>query len=129
MILETISVILFIKIAWHDIRTQKIRNSDLIAAGIPLVLLFWQNWLISLLNFTSYLMLYYLSKRKFGEGDLKLSIICALPLSSVFQLMQAVTSTWLLGGFFAIFKPRSSFAFAPFMILGTYLARFSIPYG
>jgi hypothetical protein len=26
-----------------------------------------------------------------------------------------------------LFKPRTSIAFAPFMILGTYLAKFSIP--
>ncbi len=50
--------------------------------------------------------------RKLGEGDLKLSIICALPLSSVFQLMQAVATTWFIGGVFALFKPRTSIAFA-----------------
>ncbi len=127
MILETLSIFLLTKIAWHDIRTQKIRNSDLIAAGFSLVLLYWGNWLIAFLNFIIYLLLYILSKRKLGEGDLKLSIICALPLSSVFQLMQAVATTWFIGGFFALFKPRTSIAFAPFMILGTYLAKFSIP--
>jgi len=127
MILETLSIFLLIKIAWHDIRTQQIRNSDLIAAGFSLVLLYWGNWMISFLNFIIYLSLYILSMRKLGEGDLKLSIICALPLSSVFQLMQAVATTWFIGGVFALFKPRTSIAFAPFMILGTYLAKFSIP--
>ena len=123
MILETLSIFLLTKIAWHDIRTQKIRNSDLIAAGFSLVLLYWRNWLISFLNFIIYLSLYILSMRKLGEGDLKLSIICAFPLSSVFQLMQAVAITWFIGGVFALFKPRTSIAFAPFMILGTYLAK------
>lgn len=118
---------LLIKIAWHDIRTQKIRNSDLIAAGFPLLLLYWRNLQISLLNFIIYLLFYFLSKRKLGEGDLKLSVMCALPLSSVFQLMQAIATTWFIGGVFAIFKPRTSIAFAPFMILGTYLTKFSIP--
>ena len=127
MILETLSIFLLTKIAWHDIRTQKIRNSDLIAAGFSLVLLYWGNWLIAFLNFIIYLLLYILSMRKLGEGDLKLSIICALPLSSVFQLMQAVATTWFIGGVFVVFKPRTSIAFAPFMILGTYLAKFSIP--
>jgi Flp pilus assembly protein protease CpaA len=127
MILETLSIFLLTKIAWHDIRTQQIRNSDLIAAGFSLVLLYWGNWLISFLNFIVYLALYILSMRKLGEGDLKLSIICALPLSSVFQLMQAVATTWFIGGVFGLFKPRTSIAFAPFMILGTYLAKFSIP--
>lgn len=129
MILETLSIVLFIKIAWHDIRTQKIRNLDLIVAGFPLILLNWRNWLISIVNFFIYLVVYILSKRKLGEGDLKLSIICALPLSSIFQLTQAVATTWFIGGFFALFKPRDSIAFAPFMILGTYLAKFSIPFG
>ena len=127
MILETLSIFLLTKIAWHDIRTQQIRNSDLIAAGFSLVLLYWGNWLISFLNFIVYLALYILSMRKLGEGDLKLSIICALPLSSVFQLMQAVATTWFIGGVFSLFKPRTSIAFAPFMILGTYLTKFSIP--
>jgi Flp pilus assembly protein protease CpaA len=127
VILETLSFLLLIKIAWHDIRTQKIRNSDLIAAGFPLLLLYWRNLQISLLNFIIYLLFYFLSKRKLGEGDLKLSVMCALPLSSVFQLMQAIATTWFIGGVFAIFKPRTSIAFAPFMILGTYLTKFSIP--
>ena len=127
MILEILSIFLLTKIAWHDIRTQQIRNSDLIAAGFSLVLLYWGNWLISFLNFIIYLSIYILSMRKLGEGDLKLSIICALPLSSVFQLMQAVATTWFIGGVFALFKPRNSIAFAPFMILGTYLTKFSIP--
>jgi len=127
MILETLSIALLAKIAWHDIRTQRIKNSDLIAAGCILILLYWRNWLISLFNFIMYLVLYILSRRKLGEGDLKLSIICALPLSSVFQLTQAITATWFVGGVYALFKPRTSIAFAPFMILGTYLAKFSIP--
>jgi prepilin signal peptidase PulO-like enzyme (type II secretory pathway) len=124
MILETLSILLFAKIAWHDIQTQKIRNSDLISVGIILSPIYWRNWPISLLNFTVYLVLYFLSQRKLGEGDLKLSIICALQLSSVLQLMQSVTFTWFIGGVFALFKPRTSIAFAPFMILGTYLAKF-----
>ena len=127
MILETLSITLLAKIAWHDIRTQRIKNSDLTAAGCTLILIYWRNWLISLLNFIIYLVLYILSQRKLGEGDLKLSIICALPLSSVFQLTQAITATWFIGGVFALFKPRTSIAFAPFMIFGTYLAKFSIP--
>lgn len=127
MILETLAILLLTKIAWHDIRTQKIRNSDLFAAGFPLLPLYWRNWQISLLNFIIYLLFYYLSKRKLGEGDLKLSVICALPLSSVFQLVQAIATTWFIGGVFALFKPRTSIAFAPFMILGTYLTKFSIP--
>jgi hypothetical protein len=129
MILEILANAFFAKIAWLDIRTQKIRNSDLIATGFILLLLYWKNWLISLLNFSIYLILYLLSRRKLGEGDLKLSIICALPLFSAFQLMHAVTITWFIGGVFALIKPRTSIAFAPFMILGTYLAKFSIPQG
>ena len=129
MILEILANAFFAKIAWHDIRTQKIRNSDLIATGFILLLLYWKNWLISLLNFSIYLILYLLSRCKLGEGDLKLSIICALPLFSAFQLMHAVTITWFIGGIFALVKPGTSIAFAPFMILGTYLAKFSIPQG
>ncbi|NBO17195.1 MAG: hypothetical protein EBV11_05875 [Actinobacteria bacterium] len=71
MILETLPIALLAKIAWHDIRTQRIRNSDLIAAGCILILVYWRNWLISLFNFIMYLVLYILSQRKLGEGDLK----------------------------------------------------------
>jgi hypothetical protein len=102
------------------------RNSDLISTEIILFIINWRNWPISLLNFMVYLVLYFLSQRKIGEGDIKLSIICALPLSSVVQLMQAVSFTWFLGGVFALFEPKTSIAFAPFRILGTYLAKFSI---
>jgi Flp pilus assembly protein protease CpaA len=124
MILETLSILLLVKIAWHDIKTQKIRNFDLISAGIILFTIYWKNWPISLLNFVVYLVLYILSQRRLGEGDLKLSIISAFPLSSVVQLLQAVSLTWFLGGVLALFKPKTSIAFAPFMILGTYLAKF-----
>ncbi|MGI9194846.1 MAG: prepilin peptidase [Candidatus Nanopelagicus sp.] len=127
MILETLLTAFLTKIALHDIRTQRIKNSDLISAGAIMVILYWKNWRISLINFIVYLLLYILSQRKLGEGDLKLSLICALPLSSVFQLADALTATWLIGGVFALFKPRTSIAFAPFMILGTYLAKISIP--
>jgi len=127
MILEILAIAFFAKIAWYDIRTQMIKNSDLLATALILLMLYWRNWLISFLNFTIYLMLYFISQRKLGEGDLKLSIICTLPLSSFFQLMHAVTITWLIGGVFALFKPKASIAFAPFMILGTFLAKFSIP--
>ena len=127
MILEILAIAFFAKIAWYDIRIQMIKNSDLLATALILLILYWRNWLISLLNFTIYLMLYFISQRKLGEGDLKLSLICTLPLSSFFLLMQAVTITWLIGGVFALFKPKASIAFAPFMILGTVLAKFSIP--
>lgn len=127
MILENLLTVFLSKIALHDIRTQRIKNSDLISAGAIMVILYWKNWRISLINFIVYLLLYILSQRKLGEGDLKLSLICALPLSSVFQLADALTATWLIGGVFALFKPRTSIAFAPFMILGTYLAKISIP--
>jgi hypothetical protein len=46
MILETLSIALLAKVAWHDIRTQRIKNSDLLAAGCTLILLYWRNWLI-----------------------------------------------------------------------------------
>jgi hypothetical protein len=129
MIFELLYGVFFLKIAWRDFRTQKIKNLDLIFTGSTLLPLYWRNWPISLTNFLVYLIFYVLSQRKLGEGDLKLSIICAFPLSSGLQLIQALTTTWILGGIFALFKPKASIAFAPFMILGTYLARLSIPQG
>lgn len=117
------------KIAVIDIKTRKIKNSDLLATGLILALIYWQNWLISFLNFMIYMVIYILSNHKLGEGDLKLSIICALPLNSFMQLTQAIYITWFLGGIFALIKPKITIAFAPFMILGTYLVKFSIPSG
>lgn len=127
MILEILSIAFLTKIAWHDIHTHMIRNSDLVITGSILLLLYWRNWFISLVNFCIYFVLYILSRGKLGEGDLKLSIISAISLSSVSQLMHAITATWLIGGVFALSKPRTCIPFAPFMILGTYLAKFSIP--
>jgi Flp pilus assembly protein protease CpaA len=129
MILDLLVSACFIRIAVHDIKTQKIRNSDLLATGFMLSFIHWRNWLISLLNFTIYTVLYILSNRKLGEGDLKLSLICALPLASFEQLTQAIGVTWFTGGIFALIKPKTSIAFAPFMILGTYFVKFFLPYG
>jgi hypothetical protein len=68
MILEILAIAFFAKIAWYDIRTQMIKNSDLLATALILLMLYWRNWLISFLNFTIYLMLYFISQRKLGEG-------------------------------------------------------------
>jgi Flp pilus assembly protein protease CpaA len=77
----------------------------------------------ALANLSIYLTINLLAKRKIGTGDIKLSFVCGLLFSSYFQLFNALTITWIIGGFYAILFRPSAVAFAPFMICGTYLAR------
>lgn len=110
-------------IAIYDIKHYLIRNIDLLAVLLLLTPNIKFSYKYALLNISIYLTINLLVKGKIGAGDIKLSFICGLLISSYFQLFNALSVTWIIGGFYAIFVRQSAVAFAPFMIFGTYLAR------
>ena len=124
MLLDFIILTWFAWIAIYDIKYYLIRNIDLLAVFLLHIPSNKLNYRYALLNYTIYLTLNLLVKGKIGAGDIKLSFICGLQITSFFQLFNALSITWIIGGFYAICFRQSAVAFAPFMIFGTYTGRF-----
>lgn len=123
MILEVAAAIWFIWIAIYDFRFKLIRNVDLLIALILCTTYISSNWCVGFLNLGIYGLLNLLSKDKIGSGDIKLAPIIALPVSSIYELLNALSISWISGGLYALIRAGDAIAFAPFMILGTYLAK------
>lgn len=123
MILEIAAAIWFIWIAIYDFRFKLIRNVDLLIAFILCTTYISSNWYVGFVNLGIYGLLNLLSKDKIGSGDIKLAPIIALPVSSIYELLNALSISWISGGLYALIRGGGAIAFAPFMILGTYLAK------
>ena len=123
MILEVTAAIWFIWIAIYDFRFKLIRNVDLLIALILCTTYIISNWYVGFVNLGIYGLLNLLSKDKIGSGDIKLAPIIALPVSSIYELLNALSISWISGGLYALIRRGDAIAFAPFMILGTYLAK------
>ena len=123
MILEVTAAIWFIWIAIYDYRFKLIRNVDLLIAFILCTTYIISNWYVAFVNLGIYGLLNLLSKDKIGSGDIKLAPIIALPVSSIYELLNALSISWISGGLYALIRRGDAIAFAPFMILGTYLAK------
>lgn len=123
MILEVTAAIWFIWIAIYDFRFKLIRNVDLLIALILCTTYVSSNWYVGFMNLGIYGLLNLLSKDKIGSGDIKLAPIIALPVSSIYELLNALSISWISGGLYALIRRGDAIAFAPFMILGTYLAK------
>lgn len=82
---------------------------------------------LSLIIFTFYLLIYYLSKKTFGLGDVKYSFVLSMPIIYFFDIWSALSLhfwAFLMGGLFSIylinfksFKSNQAIAFGPFMSL------------
>lgn len=129
MILETFTLLWFIRIARYDIASHLIRNFDLIVLGLLVMPTNFANWPIGLLSFCIYLVINLLSGGKIGYGDIKLSFFCAVMLPSISALSIALTSTWMMAGLLALVYIKKSIPFAPFMILGTYFSKIVLYFG
>ena len=129
MILETFTLLWFIRIARYDIASHLIRNFDLIVLGLLVMPTNFANWPIGLLSFCIYLLINLLSGEKIGYGDIKLSFFCAVMLPSISALSIALTSTWMMAGLFALVYIKKSISFAPFMIFGTYFSKIVLYFG
>jgi hypothetical protein len=123
VILEVTAAIWFIWIAIYDYRFKLIRNVDLLIAFILCTTYIISNWYVAFVNLGIYGLLNLLSKDKIGSGDIKLAPIIALPVSSIYELLNALSISWISGGLYALIRRGDAIAFAPFMILGTYLAK------
>ncbi len=123
MIFELTALLFFIKIALYDIKYHLIRNIDLILLLIILLPNYRSNWRISLLSLGIYLILNIIGRGKIGFGDIKLSFICAMPLESYVDLFNALSITWIIGGIYVLIRRSKVVAFAPFMIVGTYISK------
>jgi hypothetical protein len=123
VILEVTAAIWFIWIAIYDFRFKLIRNVDLLIALILCSTYISSNWYVGFVNLGIYGLLNLLSKDKIGSGDIKLAPIIALPVSSIYELLNALSISWISGGLYALIRRGDAIAFAPFMILGTYLAK------
>jgi prepilin signal peptidase PulO-like enzyme (type II secretory pathway) len=79
--------------------------------------------------FLFYISLYFLSRRNFGLGDVKLSLPLAIALVTIDTKM-AISSNiiaFYLAGFYALYKyfkgaRRTYIAFGPFMLIGFWTA-------
>lgn len=131
-------------IAYHDIKSHRIPDRFLIR-----IFLLWSmlslfelervkiEFFTSAIIFLFYLLLYYLSAKKIGLGDVKFSFVLALIFSAIlpelpFTLLlreqfSAVIAGWILAGLYlfirflidrAAITRRMHLPFAPFMILG-----------
>ncbi len=123
MIFELTALLFFIKIALYDIKYHLIKNIDLILLLLILLPNYRSNWRISLLSLGIYLILNIIGRGKIGFGDIKLSFICAMPLGSYLDLFNALSMTWIIGGIYALIRRSKVVAFAPFMIVGTYISK------
>lgn len=123
MIYELTALLFFIKIALYDIKYHVIKNIDLILLLLILLPSHRSNWRISLLSLGIYLILNIIGRGKIGVGDIKLSFICAMPLGSYLDLFNALSITWIIGGIYALIRRSNVVAFAPFMIIGTYISK------
>ena len=121
--LDFVILACLIWVAIYDIKYHLIRNIDLLVILVMFIPTLLIGFKFALANLSIYLTINLLAKRKIGTGDIKLSFICGLLFSSYFQLFNALSITWIIGGFYAILFRTSAVAFAPFMICGTYLAR------
>ena len=85
----------------------------------------------SFLIFMFYLLVYFLSKRTFGLGDVKYSFVLSLPLMYFYNFNQIISlhlGAFIIGGIFSIylivfksFKSNQAIAFGPFMTIAYFL--------
>ena len=123
MILEILTFILLARVAIYDIKTYLISNLDIFLLLIFLTPKIANRWEFALINLIIYSLINVLAKGKIGAGDIKLSAILGLMLDIYFQLFNALSYTWIIGGIYALLMGSKTIAFAPFMICGTYLAK------
>lgn len=123
MWIEIMVLVGFVWIAYFDIRWHLIRNIDLAILLVIQSLLYFNNFLVAINAVLIYLGLNLLSRGKIGAGDVKFSYLCALPLSTFNEILNAISITWIAGGLIAVVSRSNIIPFAPFMILGTYIEK------
>lgn len=129
-------------LAGIDYKTQLLPNKWILSLIISnlLLIFFTDNFSLlklistiiqSFLIFLFYLIVYFLSKKTFGLGDVKYSFALSLPLLYFYSFNQIISlhiSAFILGGIFSIylivfksFKSNQAIAFGPFMTIAYFL--------
>ncbi len=129
-------------LALIDYKTQLLPNKWILSLLISnlFLIFFTDNFSLLKLTFTIfqsfliflfYLVVYFLSKRTFGLGDVKYSFALSMPLLYLYSLNQIISlhlSAFVLGGIFSIylitfksFKSKQAIAFGPFMTIAYFL--------
>ena len=111
-----------LRISIIDIKTHFIQNIDLILLFSILLIFFEINLQTGCINFLIYLLIYFLTGRKLGFGDVKLSFILGLVFQSFLSLIYAINLSWAMGGVWALLSKQRKIAFAPWMLSGACLA-------
>lgn len=111
-----------LRISIIDIKTHFIKNIDLILLFSILLIFFEINLQTGCINFLIYLLIYFLTGRKLGFGDVKLSFILGLAFQSILTLIYAINLSWAMGGVWALLSKQRKIAFAPWMLAGAFLA-------
>jgi prepilin signal peptidase PulO-like enzyme (type II secretory pathway) len=111
-----------LQIAIYDFRNHLIRNIDLVLLLFALALSFRINLKFAILNLCIYLLIYLVSRKKMGEGDVKLAACIGMSFQSIYQLVVALDIAWLIGGILAIRSGKAKIAFAPPMLIGAFVA-------
>lgn len=125
-----------------DYKTQLLPNKWVFALLLSnlFLILFTDNFTIlhlfnsiikAFIVFLFYLLIYFLSKKTFGLGDVKYSFALTLPLVYFYDFSQIVSLhfwAFILGGVFSIyliifksFKSNQAIAFGPFMTIAYFL--------
>jgi hypothetical protein len=112
-----------VKISVVDIKTHFIHNLNLIILFLILNLFFEISIENGLLNFLIYLIIYFISRKQLGFGDVKLALILGCSYQSVFTLMCAINISWVMGGVWALLSKQRRIAFAPWMLSGACFAK------
>ena len=119
-------IFMSVRISITDFQTHFIKNIDLIFLLLSTLLVFHVNLYFALINFLLYLVIYFLSRRKLGFGDVKLSIIVGLTFTSFYGIILAINIAWILGGCWAVLSRQRKVAFAPWMLIGGMLAQIMV---
>jgi prepilin signal peptidase PulO-like enzyme (type II secretory pathway) len=117
-----ILIIVSAQIAIYDLRNHLIRNIDLLLLLLALALTFRIDLKFAVINSLIYLVIYILSRKKLGEGDVKLAACLGISFHSLFQLVVALDIAWIIGGLWAISTRKVKIAFAPPMLIGAFVA-------
>lgn len=115
--------ILAIRIAVVDFKTHYIKNIDLILLFLTIIIFLDFNLIWGFANLVIYLALYLLTNRQLGFGDVKLSFLIGLGLSSFYDLVIALNISWIAGGIWAIIRKEAQIAFAPWMLVGAFISQ------
>ena len=126
-LLGTLTFLLIsIRISIIDIKTHFISNLDLLILLGTCILVFPVNPLLGFISFLIHLIIYFLTRRQLGFGDVKLSLIIGLTFSSFYGILLAINLSWLLGGGWAFLSRQRKVAFAPWMLIGGMLAQIMV---